>query len=141
MSISIITTIKRLSAHLTHKRLLPRVYSSVFLEVLRIHKCRLTHTTFIRSFPSMRRLYMIIQQSPPLETLTTILAFVTFIVIMGSPFMRLQIGSLTESSATKLALIGSFTGVGSFMVAYFCFSCKRLATQTTNEWFVTGVYN
>lgn len=91
MSISIITTVKRLSAHLTHKRLLARVYPSVFLKVLRIDKCRLTHITFIRSFASMRRLYMIIQQSPPLESLTTILTFVTFIVIVGRPFMRLQI--------------------------------------------------
>lgn len=139
--ISVVTTIKSLPAHLTKKRFLSCMYSSMFFEMLWIYKSCLTYSTFKRSFSCMCCFYVIIQQSSSFKSFSAIFTFVPFIVVMSSSFMRLQIGALAERSPAKLTLVRAFSGMRSFMVSYFCFSSKRFTTKTADKWFVASMYN
>lgn len=66
----------------------------VLLEVFGIDESSRAHVAFIRSFASMRRLYVIIQQSPSLEALPALVALVTFVVVVCRSLVRLEVRSL-----------------------------------------------
>lgn len=166
MCITVISAVERFTTHFTQKRFFTGMYATVFLKMLWIDKRSLTDGTFEGSFTSMSSFCVVIQQSEqintfvkpkpnrtygsrnrlyyvpsPLESLSTILTFVTFVIVMSGSFVWLQIGTLTESGTAKFTLVRSLSCVSPFVVSYFRFSSKSFSTQTTHKRFVTGVDN
>lgn len=84
---------------------------------------------------------MIVQQATPLESLGALCALVTFIIIVSSSFVGLQITALTESGTTEFTLIWFFSSVCAFMIPNLGLPGKCFTTHTANKGFKASMHN
>lgn len=77
---------------------------AMFLEVFRIHECGIANVAFERSLAGVGGFQMVVQKAATFERLSTFFAFVSFVVVVSCPLVRLKVAALTETCPAKIAL-------------------------------------